>query len=84
MAGLLLTAASIIIDKLCTPATHWCYATDSTTSTVSLSRLLPALLLLQVLNDSYRTNFYSGYINSACEAIKTYKLNVPMIFAWSL
>jgi hypothetical protein len=42
------------------------------------------LLLLQVLNDSYRTKFYSGYINSACEAIKNYKLNVPMIFAWSL
>jgi hypothetical protein len=46
--------------------------------------LLLLLLLLQVLNDSYRTNFYSGYINSACEAIKKYKLNVPMIFAWSL
>uniref|UniRef100_A0A383WBJ0 Beta-glucosidase n=1 Tax=Tetradesmus obliquus TaxID=3088 RepID=A0A383WBJ0_TETOB len=38
----------------------------------------------QVLNDSYRTNFYSGYINSACKSINTYKLNVPMIFAWSL
>jgi hypothetical protein len=42
------------------------------------------LLLLQVLNDSYRTKFYSGYINSACKAIKNHKLNVPMIFAWSL
>eukprot|EP00882_Tetradesmus_deserticola_P010669 GHRQ01011270.1.p1 GENE.GHRQ01011270.1~~GHRQ01011270.1.p1 ORF type:complete len:201 (+),score=48.16 GHRQ01011270.1:1079-1681(+) len=38
----------------------------------------------QVLNDSYRTKFYSGYLNSACDAIKKYKLNVPMIFAWSL
>lgn len=41
-------------------------------------------MLLQAVKDTYRTTFYSQYLQEACKAITDNGLNVPVMFAWSL
>lgn len=38
---------------------------------------------MQVLNDTFRTSMYHGYLGKACAAIKQRNLNVPKVFAWT-
>jgi beta-glucosidase/6-phospho-beta-glucosidase/beta-galactosidase len=37
----------------------------------------------QAIHDDYRIQFYHAYLNTACQAIERYDLNVKRIFAWT-
>lgn len=75
------TAVAVPLHAICTCVLHFSmFATGS----CSLCTDMSCCALLQALQDSFRTKFFSSYLNSACDSIRRDGLNVPMVFAWTM